>query len=259
MKMVSCLAVELKKLRRSHIIWILLIPIVILWFPSVLNSHMNFEMQAEGISPENNFFIQAFLALTWFMHPATLVIITVLLNQTERSNKGILKMMSLPAPPAGLCLAKFVVLLLLADLQMAFMVAFYFPAAAIASNMNGYDLMISPLLVLRETGLIYLSSIPMAAFFWMVATCIATPVFSVGVGLASIVPSVLVMNTEFWYAYPACYPFYIITALQGEMAQNFDTFTVELVPWLPVAAGITAVCLTVSCVFFGKSERRESQ
>lgn len=256
MGIISYISMELKKIRRSHIIWILLIPILILWIPSVINSGMNFEMQAEGISPENNFFIQAFLGLAWFMYPATLVVGTVLLNQTERSNRGILKMLSLPLRPMGLCLAKFTVLLLLAALQMAFMIAAYFPAVFIASRINGYDLAISPLLVLKETGLVYLSSVPMASFFWMIASCVSTPVFSVGIGLASIVPSVLVMNTKLWFAYPICYPFYMITALQGEMAQNFDTFTVELVPWIPVAAVLTAGCLTVACLFFGKSERR---
>lgn len=32
-------------------------------------------------------------------------------------------------------------------------ISFNFPAAVIAGGMNDYDLMISPLLVLRETGL----------------------------------------------------------------------------------------------------------
>ena len=89
MNLFSLINIEFKKIKRSHIIWIVIIPIVILWIPAIINSNMNFEMQAEGISPENNFFIQSFIGLAWFMYPATLVISTVLLNQTERSNKGI--------------------------------------------------------------------------------------------------------------------------------------------------------------------------
>ncbi len=256
MSFFSLAGVELKKIRRTHILLLLLLPIVILWILSIVNSGMNFEMQAEGISPENNFFIQSFLGLAWLMYPATLVIITVLLNQTERSNRGILKMLSLPVHPAAMCMAKFTVLLILAAFQMMLMVLFYFPAAAISSQMNSYSLMLSPLLVLKETGLVYLSSLPMAAFFWMIATCIQTPVFSIGIGLASIVPSVLVMNTKAWFLYPMCYPFFLITALQGEMASNFDTFSIQLLPWIPVAIVITVVCLAISCFFFSKIERR---
>ena len=30
-----------------------------LWIPSIINAHLNFEMQAEGISPEHNIFLHA--------------------------------------------------------------------------------------------------------------------------------------------------------------------------------------------------------
>ena len=43
------------KIKRSKIFFILFAATVILWIPSILNADMNFSMQAEGISPENNF------------------------------------------------------------------------------------------------------------------------------------------------------------------------------------------------------------
>lgn len=256
MNFVALLGVELRKLRRSHIIWILLLPVIFLWIPSVFNADMNFQMQAEGISPENNFFIQGFLGFSWIMYPASLVVCTVLLNQTERSGRGMIRMLCLPVRPVKICLSKFVVLLLLAAVQMVFMLGAYFPAVWLASQMTGYELMISPCLILKETVLIFASSLPMAAFFWMLAVCIRTPVFSIGAGLASIVPSVLIMNTKAWYVYPMCYPFYMITTLQGEMAENFDTFTLEFIPWIPTAAVIFILCLAVACLCFGRGERR---
>ena len=129
-------------------------------------------MQAEGfgISPENNFFIQGFLAMAWFMFPASMVVGTVLLSQTERANRGILKMLSLP------------------------------------------------------------------------------------VGLASIVPSVLIINTKAWFACPMSYPFFVITAEYGKFAANFDTAQVELLPWIPAALVITILCLGISCLRFGQAE-----
>lgn len=54
----SLVGVEFKKIKRSKIFLILFAATVILWIPSILNAEMNFNMQAEGISPENNFFIQ---------------------------------------------------------------------------------------------------------------------------------------------------------------------------------------------------------
>ena len=66
------------------------------------------------------------MGMTWFMIPASLVICTVLLTQTERSGKGMLKMLSLPVRPA-LCLAKFTVLVILAFGQMGMTIGRLFP------------------------------------------------------------------------------------------------------------------------------------
>ena len=44
-----------KEIKRSKIGLILLIPVLLVWISGIMNADMNFEMQAEGISPENNF------------------------------------------------------------------------------------------------------------------------------------------------------------------------------------------------------------
>ena len=108
MKFCSMIRIEKKKIKRS-MIWVLLLLPVIMWIPSVIHADANFDTQGILITPENNFFIQGFMGMAWFMIPATLIICTVLLNQTERRSRGILKMLSLPVSPARLALAKFVI------------------------------------------------------------------------------------------------------------------------------------------------------
>ena len=142
-------------------------------------------MQAEGISPENNFLIQGFMGMAWFMFPASMVVSTVLLNMTERSNKGILKMLSLPIATTQLCLAKFVVLLALAAFQILMTVGMYFVSAGIVSQTQDYNFILQPLFVFKEAGLIFVSAIPMLAFFWLLSVCIQTPIFSIGIGSVS--------------------------------------------------------------------------
>ena len=56
MSFLSLIGVEFMKIKRSKIFFILFAATVILWIPSILNADMNFSMQAEGISPENNSF-----------------------------------------------------------------------------------------------------------------------------------------------------------------------------------------------------------
>ena len=252
MNFFSLIRIEAKKLRRSKILWILAAAAFLLWLPSVLNSHLNFEMQAEGISPEHNFLIQGLLGMSWFLFPAGMVVSTVLLNLTEETNHGILKMLALPVRPARLCLAKFVILAVLAAIQILISVGMYYAGGAIASYTQDYPLLLPPLFVLREAGLIYLAAIPMLSIFWLLSVCIRTPIFSIGVGLASIVPSVLIINTKAWFVYPCSYPLFVITAEYGKLAANLNTAPVELVPCLPVAAGITVLCLFISCLCFGR-------
>ena len=256
MNFFTLLGVELKKIRRSRILFILGIAAVLLWLPSILNAHLNFDMEAEGISPEHNFFIQGFLGMAWFMFPASMVIGTVLLGQTERGNHGILRMLALPVSGGKLCMAKYTVLLTLAAVQMAMMTGMYFISAAIASQTQNYEFLLPPLFVLKEVLVVYVSAVPMIAFFWMLSVCIQTPIFSVGIGLASIVPSVLMINTKMWFAYPMDYPFYVITAKYGELAANLTETEIELIPWAPVAVGFTGFCMVISVICFGRSERR---
>lgn len=256
MNFISLLGVEFKKIRRSKILLILFGAIVILWMPSIINADMNFQMQAEGISPENNLLVQGFMSMSWFIFPASMIVSTVLLNQTERGNKGILKMLALPVSTAKLCLAKFVVLISLAAFQILMTVGMYFISAAIVSHTQNYDFMLSPLFVFKEAGWMFLSSIPMLAFFWLLSVGIQTPIFSIGVGLASIVPSILMINTKAWFLYPMAYPFFVITSEYGKLASNLTTMQVEWIPWLPVAFGITIGCLLISCLRFGQAERR---
>lgn len=256
MNMISLLDVEFKKIRRSKILLILFAATVILWVPSIVNAGMSFRMQAEGISPEYNFLIQGFLAMSWFLFPASMIVSTVLLSQTERSNRGILKMLSLPINTAKLCFAKFVVLLILAATQVLMTVGMYYLSAVIATWTQGYNFVLSPIFVCKEAGMFLLSSVPMLAFFWLLSVCIQPPIFSVGIGLASIVPSVLMINTKLWFAYPMAYPFFVITAEYGKVAANLDTAQVEIIPFLPIAFMITVICLLIACSCFGKAERR---
>ena len=105
MNIFTLTAVEFKKIRRSKIILILAAATFILWFPNVLNADLNFDMNDIGISPENSFFIQGFMGMAWFIYPAGHGRNTVILVQTERTNRGILKMLTLPV-----CTARFSVL-----------------------------------------------------------------------------------------------------------------------------------------------------
>ena len=91
MNFFSLIGVEFRKIHRSKILLILLVPVILMWIPSIINAEMNFDTRGIPIMPENNFFIQGFMGMVWFMIPASLVVGTVLLTQTERANKAFSK------------------------------------------------------------------------------------------------------------------------------------------------------------------------
>lgn len=258
MSFLPLIGIELKKIKHSKIFLILFAATVILWIPSILNAELNFTMPSQGISilPEYNFFTQGFMGMAYFMYPGSMVVITVLINQTERTNKGILKMLTMPVSTTKLCLAKFVVFLVLAASQALMMTGMYYLSAVIASEIQDYNFILSIQYVLKEVGIIYLSSIPMLAFFWMLSVCIQTPIFSIGIGLASIVPSVLAINTKVWFLYPMAYQFYVIATEQSRLTANITVSQIDFIPWISVATVITIICLCISCFRFGQAERR---
>ena len=249
--------VELLKIRRSKIFWILLIPAVMMWLPSALNADINFIMTEYNVAPEYNFFIQGYMGMAWFMIPATLVICSVLLHQTELSHRGLVKSLSLPVSSVRLCLAKFLVTVLLTVVQLILSVAAYYGAAALASRLYEYDFVLPFSYVCRIAALIYLAALPMAAVFWMLSVLIRTPIFSAGLGLASVVPSVLMLNPKFWCWYPFDYPFYMLMTEYGRVAPEIYDSHIQLIPLLPAGIVITVICLLLACLMYGAAEKHD--
>ena len=64
MNFLSLIGVELKKIRRSKIFLILLIPVIIMWIPSVINADMNFDLKDIPITPEITFLFK--VLWVWF-------------------------------------------------------------------------------------------------------------------------------------------------------------------------------------------------
>lgn len=255
MNMLTLIGVEFRKIKRSKILFILFFAMLVVWFPSLLNIDMNFGME-NGITPEHNLFIQGLMAMVWFIYPASMIVITLLINQNEKTNQGLIKMLSLPIDSKYLSLAKFVVLLVLAAIQLLFTVVIYYIVGYLMTQMTSYNFVLPLSFVLKEIGLIYLTSFPMLAFYWLLSVVVQTPFFAIGIGLATIVPSVLMINSEYWYVYPFCYPYYMVVAEYGQLAPSFGTFGISLYPWVPIACAMMVSFLVIASLRFGKKERK---
>lgn len=48
-----------EKIRRSKILLLLLIPVIMMWIPGIINGDMSFDLRGIPITPENNFLFRA--------------------------------------------------------------------------------------------------------------------------------------------------------------------------------------------------------
>lgn len=129
-------------------------------------------------------------------------------------------------------------------------------SAFIVSRIQNYDFMLNPAYAIPAILRFYLAALPAAAVFWMLAVLIKTPVFAAGTGLALCVPSVLMINTDYWFLHPMSYPFYVLMTEYGKAAEGIYERSIVWIPWIPAALLITAGCLVISCIKFGIAERR---
>ena len=255
MSFLDLLKIEFMKVKRSKIVPLIFIAPLLVVVSGVASLSNYFTPEYTNAWPA--MFIQSALVYAYYLLPFSMIVVCVMIAGRETGNNGILKMLALPLDPGRLCLAKFVVLLSFGVIQLLMTAAAYYISAAAATHLLNYPFILPLSYVLPITGEIYLASLPMAAVFWMLATLIRTPVFSIGIGLAAIVPSVLMINTKIWFAYPMCYPFYTLMTEYGRLSPGIFSACLRPLPLIPAAAAVTVLCLTVSCIQFGHSERSE--
>jgi hypothetical protein len=80
------------------------------------------------------------------------------------------------------------------------MFAAYFPSVIIASKRCNYKFMVDPIYVSKIFCFLFILSIPMCAVYWLISVLLKNPVASIGIGLVTVVPVVLAINTKAWFA-----------------------------------------------------------
>jgi len=247
----NLLTIELLKLKRSKILLILLIPVLLTWSVSILNGDMSLTMGHANMSTAENFLIQSLLPFTWFMLPAISLITTLLLSQIEASQRALLKMLSLPIHPVKLAFSKFVLALSLIGVLLLLMAIAYAASAQFLTHTLEADFILDPLYVLRTFSMLWLLSIPMTAFYWALANAIKNPVISLGLGLATIAPIVFVINFPIWEFYPMGLPMAFITSEMVRLSEGYSIMADHHL-WLIVSFATTLLFASLASLLFGK-------
>lgn len=116
--------------------------------------------------------------------------------------------------------AKFCVLLSYLFMEIAVFLAVFVITGLIAISSTGITETL-PILYLLKWGIrLFFSMLPCAAMMWAVTVFFEKPLFSVGLNLLFVIPSVLIANTPLWVVYPYCYSGYLVSC-------SLHNFTVE--------------------------------
>lgn len=200
-------------------------------------------------------FIQSALVYAYYLLPFSMIVVCVLLMTRETQNNGILKMLALPVDPKAISLAKFVVLMVILFLELVmFLLVFLFAGFFVTLTKKVHETL--PLLYLVEWCLkLYITMLPALAIMWAITILFEKPLFSIGLNVLLVIPSILVANTPFWIFDPYCYSGYLVsTSLHDFTAQTSDA-SFPLFPFLPCALTLFIVFLLLSIKCFGKKER----
>ncbi len=255
MSLFELLKIELKKVKRSKIIPLLLIPPILVVISGV--ACIGTYMTPEYTNAWQAMFIQSALLFAYYLLPFSMVVVCIMIGSRETQNNGILKMLALPIDKGRIAFSKFLVLLSFLIIELLFFFLSFIVAGFVTTNVMGVVESVPVLYLFSWTIKLFLSMIPCVSCMWAIYILFEKPLLSMGLNLLLIIPGVLFANTPIWFAYPYCYSGYIVTSALSTITSGAETSTgLKLFPMILAAVIITIIALTIAIKNFGKKESR---
>jgi len=254
MSFLELLKIEFMKVKRSKIVPLIFVAPLLVVASGIANLSSYFTPEYTNAWPA--MFIQSALVYAYYLLPLSMIVVCVMIAGQETQNNGILKMLALPVSRYALSLAKFCVLMFYLLMEMVVFLAVFIAAGLIATSTMGITETLPVLYLLKWCVGLFLTMLPSVATMWAVTVLFEKPLLSVGLNLLLVIPGVLVANTPLWIAYPYCYSGYLVSCSLHEFTAASSDAAFSLMPFLPCAALIFALVLTVAVINFGKKEMR---
>ncbi|MDE6750470.1 MAG: ABC transporter permease [Lachnospiraceae bacterium] len=254
MSFMELLKIEFMKVKRGRIVPLIFIAPLLVVVSGVANLSMYFTPEYTNAWPA--MFIQSALVYAYYLLPFSMIVVCVMIAGRETGNNGILKMLALPVSRYALSLAKFCVLVFYLFMEMVVFLAVFVIAGTVATSTMGVTETLPVFYLLKWCVGLFLTMLPCVGTMWVITVLFEKPLFSVGLNLLLVIPSVLVANTPLWIAYPYCYSGYLVSCSLHDFTAESGTAAFSLFPFLPVAALVFALVLVVAITRFGKKEMR---
>ncbi|MDO4355332.1 MAG: ABC transporter permease [Clostridia bacterium] len=248
------LSIEFRKLRRSHIGWLLVIAPALVVSSGV--AHISQYFTPEYTDAWSAMFIQSALLYAYYLLPLTMVVACALISGRETQCGGLRKMLSLPIDRRLLSLSKFCVLVGLLLLELALFFLTFLTAGGIATRAMGVSEAMPLADLLRWCAGLFATGLPALAVMWMICALFEKPLISIGLNLLLIIPGVLAAATPLWPFYPYCYSGYLVSCSLHAFTSGGAASTLPLFPLVPCAIAIAGLSLALAMARFGLREAR---
>lgn len=254
MSFLELLKIEFIKVKRSKIVPLIFIAPLLVVASGVANLSRYFTPEYTNVWPA--MFIQCALLYAYYLLPFSMIVVCVMIAGRETGNNGILKMLALPVSRYALSLAKFCVVVFYLLMEMVVFLAVFVIAGLVATSTMGITETLPVLYLLKWCVGLCLTMLPCVGTMWAITVLFEKPLLSVGLNLLLVIPGVLVANTPLWIAYPYCYSGYLVSCSLHDFTAETSGAAFSLFPFLPCAALVFGLGLTVAVARFGKKEMR---
>ncbi len=254
MDFLELLKIEFRKVKRSHMIPLILIAPLLVVGSGVANLSRYFTPEYTNAWPA--MFIQSALLYAYYLLPFSMVVVCVMIAGRETQNNGLLKMLALPVSRTALCLAKFCVLVWYLLLEMLVFLAAFLAAGWLATLTHGVTETVPLLYLLKWCLGLFVTMLPCTAVMWALTVLFEKPLVSVGLNLLLVIPGLLAGATPVWFLYPYCYSGYLVSCSLHDFTAGGAGTAVQLVPFVPCAVLVFVLALLTAAKRFGAKEMR---
>ena len=255
MKFSQLLSIELLKTKRPKIFPILLIM-------PLLGIASSIATVTQRITPgESNvwqtMFSHSSLGFGLYLLPFCMITVCAMLSGREMKDNGMIKMLSLPISRAKLALAKFVVLLCYLAMEIViFTIVFMISGLITTAQMTNVMHSMPIAYILKWSACLFVSSLPSLSLMWLFTIVFEKPVLSIGLNIILIIPSIVIVTTQYWALYPHSYSAYLMACELNRLYEGATNIVLDISIFLPCAVSIFAIALIVSIIQFGKREMK---
>ncbi|QAT50327.1 hypothetical protein EQM14_11460 [Caproiciproducens sp. NJN-50] len=250
MSLLSGVRLEFKKIKRSMILPLLAVPSILVIITGMASIGKYLSSQ-----PKNAWemmFVQSSLMFAYYLMPLSLIIICVMMLQTEYAHRSIIKVLTLPIRQEKIALAKLITIVLLTAVELILYFLLFIAAGSITTMVSGVSVVTPIPYLLKWCVLLFVSALPMVTIFWAITVLTHRPIAAIAIEFVFVLPGILVSNLPIWWAYPFNYPGYLISSELSHLSGSSQTANLPQF-WI-AAVVLTTVSAALSIQRFAKGE-----